>query len=66
MVAILLSAVGFSLAHYVGPHGEAWHLRSFLFRTLAGVVFAGLLTTRGLGITVGTHCAYNLFVGLHD
>lgn len=66
VVAVLVSSVGFSLAHYVGPHADAWHLRSFVFRTLAGVVFAALLTGRGLGVTVGTHCAYNLLVGLHD
>jgi len=66
IAAILVSAVGFSTAHFVGPHADPWNLRSFVFRTLAGVVFALLLTTRGLGITVGTHCAYNVLVGLHD
>jgi len=66
VVAIIVSSIGFSAAHFVGPNGDAWHLRSFLFRTLAGVAFAALLTGRGLGVTVGTHCAYNLIVGLHD
>jgi hypothetical protein len=31
---------------------------------LAGLFFAGLFVLRGFGITVGTHAAYDLLVGL--
>jgi membrane protease YdiL (CAAX protease family) len=63
-LAILATSLAFSLAHYVGPSGEAFHLFSFGFRTLAGLFFALLFVLRGFGITVGTHAAYDLIVGL--
>lgn len=62
--ALIFSAVSFSLAHYVGPQGEAWQPKIFVFRTLAGGCFASLYHYRGLGIAVGTHSAYNIIVGL--
>lgn len=37
---------------------------SFVFRAVAGVVFAALYLSRGLGIAVGTHAAYDVFVGV--
>jgi len=37
---------------------------SFVFRTLAGLFFAGLFFLRGFGITVGAHAAYDLIVGV--
>jgi len=64
LAAVLISAMGFAAAHYLGPQGEAWQLSSFLFRSLAGVVFACLFHYRGLGIAVGTHSAYNIMIGL--
>lgn len=64
VAAIVFSAVSFSAAHYVGPQGETWQLKIFIFRTLAGVCFATLFHYRGLGIAVGTHSAYNIIVGL--
>ena len=36
----------------------------FIFRTLAGVYFAGLFTFRGFGITAGTHAFYDILVAL--
>ena len=36
---------------------------SFLFRALAGGLFAGLFFTRGFGVTVGCHAIYDLIVG---
>ena len=41
---------------------ELWF--SFVFRTLAGMVFAALYFFRGFGITVGAHAAYDVFVGV--
>ena len=35
----------------------------FVFRTLAGMFFAGLFFLRGFGITVGAHAAYDVIVG---
>lgn len=36
---------------------------SFVFRTMAGMFFAGLFFLRGFGITVGAHAAYDVIVG---
>ena len=64
MLAVVSTSLLFSLAHHVGPTGEALRLFPFTFRTLAGLFFAGLFVVRGFGITVGTHAAYDLLVGL--
>jgi membrane protease YdiL (CAAX protease family) len=36
----------------------------FVFRTVAGIFFAGLCFLRGFGITVGAHAFYDIFVGV--
>ncbi|MFM7136408.1 MAG: CPBP family intramembrane glutamic endopeptidase [Planctomycetota bacterium] len=58
------SSVLFSLAHYVGPLGDAFDWHSFTFRFLAGVFFALLFEARGFGIAAGSHAAYDILVGL--
>lgn len=63
-LAGLLSALLFSLAHHVGPCGEAFEPYVFLFRTLAGLYFAALYGLRGFGVTVGAHAGYDVLVGL--
>ena len=60
VVAVLVSAILFSLYHYLGP--ERFGLFSFVFRTLAGIYFAGLFTARGFGITAGAHAFYDVIV----
>ena len=64
VLAIVATSLAFSLAHYMGPAGETFHLFTFWFRTLAGLFFAALFVLRGFGITVGAHAAYDLIVGL--
>lgn len=64
IVALVLSSLGFAAAHYLGPHGESWQISTFVFRSLAGLIFACLFYYRGLGIAVGTHSAYNIMIGL--
>lgn len=64
LTAIVLSSLVFSAAHHVGPAAEELTAFGFLFRALAGVFFAALFMTRGFGITVGTHAAYDMLVGL--
>jgi membrane protease YdiL (CAAX protease family) len=63
-LAALTSALLFSLAHHVGPWGEAWRLDYFLFRTVAGLYFTALYLFRGLGVAVGAHVVYDLLIGL--
>jgi membrane protease YdiL (CAAX protease family) len=62
--AILITSGLFSLAHYVGPLGDAFDLYSFSFRLAAGVFFAVVFLLRGFGIAAGTHAVYDLLVGL--
>lgn len=62
--ATLLSAFMFALAHYLGPYGEQFQWNSFLFRGLAGMYFGALYEFRGIGIAVGAHACYDVFVGV--
>ncbi len=62
--AVLSTSLLFSLAHYVGPHGETFTGYTFAFRLLAGCFFGTLFLWRGFGIAVGAHALYDIFVGL--
>lgn len=62
--AIVVTSVLFSLAHYVGPHGDEVRLASFLFRAVAGAFFGLLFVARGFGVAVGSHAGYDILVGL--
>jgi len=64
LIAVLLTSLLFSAAHYIGPHGDDLRVYSFLFRALAGVFFSVLYLCRGFGIAVGAHAGYDLLVGL--
>jgi len=60
-VSALVAAVGFSAFHMLGEEGlEALRPQRFLFRTFAGLVFAGSFYLRGFGITTGTHALFNV------
>jgi membrane protease YdiL (CAAX protease family) len=63
-LAMAASSVIFSTAHHVGPFGEPYDPRVFLFRTLAGMYFAMIFQFRGFGIAVGTHACYDVLVGV--
>jgi hypothetical protein len=66
VTAILVSAALFSLHHHIiFMHGRfdqtaVFSWPPFLFRTIAGVYFAGLFAVRGFGITAGTHAFYDI------
>lgn len=55
---VMISAVVFSLYHYLGEERFVWN--SFIFRTMAGGYLAGVFILRGFGITVGCHIMYDL------
>jgi hypothetical protein len=61
-IALGVSALLFSLAHHVGPHGEAFHASVFVYRALAGVVFGLIFYYRSLAHAVYTHFLYDLYV----
>jgi hypothetical protein len=63
-VAVLLTSLVFSAAHYLGPHGETFNSFSFAFRFLAGAFFAVLFVYRGFGVAAGTHALYDVFVSV--
>jgi membrane protease YdiL (CAAX protease family) len=60
LLMVLISAVLFSLYHYLGT--ESFQLQSFVFRTGAGLYFAILFLTRGFGVTAGCHIAYDITI----
>lgn len=64
VMAVFVTSLVFSVAHYVGPAGEAFSLFSFTFRVTAGCFFATVYLLRGFGITVGCHALYDVLVGL--
>lgn len=64
LASVAATSVVFSLAHYVGPAGDAFQWFSFSFRLLAGLYFAALFCARGFGVTVGCHAVYDLLVGV--
>jgi hypothetical protein len=61
-VIIIVCALIFSVYHYWGP--EHFAMQTFVFRTLAGIYFGGLLITRGFGITAGSHALYDICIVL--
>ncbi|HEV2290916.1 MAG TPA: CPBP family glutamic-type intramembrane protease [Gemmatimonadales bacterium] len=60
--AVVVGAVVFSAFHYIGPYGDPLQLPSFVFRTVAGLLFSGLYVLRGYGITAWTHSLYDIFL----
>jgi hypothetical protein len=70
ILAVVLTSLIFSAAHYVGTYGEpiVWGDRLFwfgvVFRFLAGVFFSILFVWRGFGIAVGAHAGYDILVRL--
>jgi hypothetical protein len=64
VLATVVGALIFSAFHYVGPYGDRLDLGSFVFRTIAGVLFSGLYLLRGFGITAWTHALYDVFLSL--
>jgi uncharacterized membrane-anchored protein YitT (DUF2179 family) len=60
--ALILSALLFSLAHHVGPSGEAFTFAAFTYRVLAGVFFGLVYQVRGFAVAVWTHALYDVYV----
>jgi Type II CAAX prenyl endopeptidase Rce1-like len=61
-LAVTGSALLFALAHHAGAPGETFTWFAFVFRWMAGVVFAWLFVLRGFGIAVGSHTTYDIVV----
>lgn len=62
MWAAVISSLVFSLAHHVGPSGEAFEFAAFTYRALAGLFFAVVYQIRGFAVAVWTHTLYDVYV----
>lgn len=62
LISGALSSVAFSLVHHVGPLGEPFTARAFVFRVFAGALFAVIYRVRGFAIAAWTHCLYDVWV----
>lgn len=62
--AAVVSSLLFALAHFQALNitGEDFQWFTFIFRFLAGGLFASLYVFRGFGITAGTHVAYDILI----
>ncbi len=62
VVAVVLTSALFAGAHHVGAHGEPFRPEAFIYRYLAGTIFAILYRVRGFAPAVYTHAIYDVFV----
>ncbi len=62
LIALAVSSVLFSLAHHIGPSGEAFTFAAFIYRCLAGVFFALVYQVRGFAVAAWTHALYDVYV----
>ena len=62
IAALIVSSLAFSIAHHVGPAGEAFTAAAFVYRVLAGVFFALVYQVRGFAVAAYTHFLYDVYV----
>ncbi len=60
--AMFISAIIFSLFHFIGDFGDDFHFNLFLIRFVAGLILGSLYMLRGFGITAYAHSIYDLIV----
>ncbi len=63
LIAGVVSAFLFAIAHHVGPYGEPLNSYVFVFRFLAGLYFAAVYQLRGFAVAAGAHACYDVLVG---
>lgn len=61
-IAIAVSSLLFSAAHHIGPLGEPLRVGVFVYRAIAGVIFAFLYQYRSFAIAVYSHALYDIYV----
>jgi membrane protease YdiL (CAAX protease family) len=62
LVALVVSSLAFSIAHHIGPAGEAFTFGAFVYRALAGAFFALVYQIRGFAVAAWTHALYDVYV----
>jgi len=60
-LAVLISALFFAGAHYMGVAGDTFSWMSFLTRSLGGLLLGLVFMLRGLGAAVYTHAIYDIY-----
>lgn len=58
----IASAVVFSGWHYVGPLSDPFHVQTFVFRAVCGLVLTAIYGFRGFAPAVWTHALYDVWV----
>jgi hypothetical protein len=62
VLAALVSSVVFSAAHHIGAAGDPFTIGVFVYRSLAGLIFAAIYWFRSLGHAVYAHALYDIYV----
>lgn len=62
IIALVVSSLAFSIAHHIGPAGEAFSFGAFTYRALAGAFFAVVYYVRGFAVAAWTHALYDVYV----
>ncbi|MEP0845081.1 MAG: CPBP family intramembrane metalloprotease [Phycisphaerae bacterium] len=62
VLIVAASALLFAFVHHPPVGKEPFDLGRFMFRTAAGLYFAGLFVFRGFGIAAGCHAFYNVII----
>ena len=62
VIAVVIGAVAFAIAHHLGAAGEPFTVTAFCFRALAGLVLGAVFWFRSFAHAVYAHAAYDLIV----
>ena len=60
--AVFISAILFSIFHFIGPYGDSPQIDLFSIRLMAGLILGAIYVIRGFGVAAYTHTIYDLFV----
>lgn len=62
LVAVVVSSLIFSAIHHIGALGDPFTMGVFIYRFIAGAIFAAIFYLRGFAVAVYTHAIYDIYV----